>query len=77
MILGSIILVASILVFGGVLIGYGLNKRQIQIRARRQVAAQVSLYRQLDELRAAREKKNYRASSNTVNPTEGVQRRVA
>jgi hypothetical protein len=77
MILGSIVLVASILVFGGVLIGYGLNKRQIAARARRQAAAQASLYRQLDEFRAAREKKSYHASSNSGNSAKDLQHRVA
>lgn len=53
-----IVLVASVLVifvFGG-LIGYRLSKRQFAARARRQEAAQLSLYRQLHDLQAARQK---------------------
>jgi hypothetical protein len=60
MTVGLIILTASILVVFvfGVLMGYGLSKRQLAVRARRQTAAQISIYRQLRELQAAR-KKNY------------------
>lgn len=55
-----IVLVASVLVifsFGG-LIGYRLSKRQFVARARRQEAAQLSLYRQLHELQVARKKEH-------------------
>ena len=53
-----IILVPSALaVFAfGVLMGYRLSKRQIAARARRQEIAQLSLYRQLHDLQAARQK---------------------
>lgn len=54
------VLVASalvILVFG-VLMGYRLSERKRATRARRQEAAQLFLYRQLHELRAARQR-NY------------------
>lgn len=53
-----IVLVSSVLmVFTlGVLIGYRLSKRQLAARARRQEAAQLSLYRQLHELQAERQK---------------------
>lgn len=53
-----IVLVVSVLVifaFGG-LVGYSLSKRQLAARARRQAAAQLSLYRQLHDLQAARQK---------------------
>jgi archaellin len=67
MTVGLIVLVASILVIFvfGVLLGYGLSKRQLAMRARRQTAAQVSIYRQLRELQAAR-KKNYSARMNVL-----------
>jgi hypothetical protein len=55
---GSIALIASALVLVGVLIGWRLSQWQLELRARRQAAAQLSLSRQLLELRAAR-KKNY------------------
>lgn len=55
---GSIALTASALVLVGVLIGWRLSQWQLELRARRQAAAQLSLSRQLLELRAAR-KENY------------------
>lgn len=60
-----IVLVASVLVIFafGALIGYGLSKRQLVARARRQEAAQLSLYRQLHELQVARQK-DYPARMN-------------
>jgi hypothetical protein len=60
-----IVLAASVLVIFafGVLIGYGLRKRQLAARARRQSAARISLYRQLYDLQAARGK-NYSARMN-------------
>jgi hypothetical protein len=39
----------------GVLIGYRISARRLAARARRQDAAQLSLYRQLHELQAARQ----------------------
>lgn len=47
----------------GVLMGYRFNERRRATRARRQAAAQLSLYRQLHELRAARQN-NYPAQMN-------------
>lgn len=47
----------------GVLMGYRFNERKRAIRAKRQAAAQLSLYRQLHELRAARQD-NYPAHMN-------------
>ena len=58
MTLGPIVLAASVLVVAGVFIGWRLSQWQLQVRARRQAAAQLSLSRQLFELRAAR-RKNY------------------
>jgi hypothetical protein len=67
MTVGLIVLVASSsVVFAfGVLLGYGLSRRQLAVRARRQTAAQISIYRQLRELQAAR-KKNYPARMNVL-----------
>jgi hypothetical protein len=52
-----IVLVASVLVIFvfGVFMGYRLSERQLAGRARRQAAAQSSLYSQLRELQAARQ----------------------
>jgi hypothetical protein len=71
MTVGFVVLVAFVLgifVFGA-LMGYKLRERQLAARARRQVAAQVSIYRQLRELRTARQKnhptrKDYPAQMN-------------
>jgi hypothetical protein len=65
MTVGLTVLTVSILLIFifGVLLGYGLSKRQLAMRARRQTAAQISIYRQLRELQAAR-KKNYSARMN-------------
>lgn len=65
MTVGLIVLAASVMVtfVFGVLIGYRLSKRQLATRARRQEAAQISIYRQLRELQATR-KKNYPARMN-------------
>ncbi|MGH3765972.1 MAG: hypothetical protein ACRDS0_07550 [Pseudonocardiaceae bacterium] len=53
-----IVLVASLaMVFVlGALMGYGLAKRKIGARARRQAAAQLSLYRQLHDLQEQRQR---------------------
>jgi hypothetical protein len=51
--------VASVWVTLGVVIGWRLSQWQLGVRARRQVAAQLSLSRQLLELRAARRNNNY------------------
>jgi hypothetical protein len=64
---GSIALIASALVLVGVLIGWRLSQWQLELRARRQAAAQLSLSRQLLELRAAR-KKNYSDLSKLGDP---------
>lgn len=77
MTLGSIALAASVLVIFGVLIGYRLSKWQLEVQVRRQAAARLSLHRQLDAFRAAREKRNYSASSYSGDPFEGFQHRAA
>lgn len=58
MTVGLIVLAASVMVIFvfGVLIGYRLSKRQLATRARRQEAAQISIYRQLRELQTARKR---------------------
>jgi hypothetical protein len=55
MTVGLIVLTASVVVIFavGVLTGYRLSERKLASRARRQAAAQSSLYRQLRELQAA------------------------
>jgi type II secretory pathway pseudopilin PulG len=73
---GSIALAASVLVIIGILIGWRLSQWQLEIRARRQVAAQLSLSRQLLELRAARQN-NYSHVSKRGNPASAFQRRAA
>jgi uncharacterized membrane-anchored protein YhcB (DUF1043 family) len=53
-----IVLVASlviIFVFGAIL-GYGIAKRKVSARAKRQAAAQLSLYRQLHDLQEQRQR---------------------
>lgn len=67
MTVGAIVLVASILVIFvvGVLAGYRLSERRLAARARRQAAAQSSLYRQLRELQTARQE-NHSAPRNAV-----------
>jgi len=73
---GSIILVASVLVVG-ILIGWRLSQWQLEVRARRRAAAQLSLSRQLLELRAARRNK-YSDLSKLERPARGeFQRRAA
>lgn len=47
---------ALAILFLGVLIGYSFSERKRAMRARRQEKAQLFLYRQLHELRAARRK---------------------
>lgn len=76
MTVGSIVLVASVLVIVGVCIGWRLSQWQLEVRARRQVAAQLSLSRQLLELRVAR-RKNYSDLSQLGRPASGFQRRAA
>ena len=73
---GSIALVASVLVIGGILIGWRLSQWRVEVRARRQTAAQLSLSRQLLELRAAR-RNNYSDLSKLGHPASEFQRRVA
>jgi membrane protein YqaA with SNARE-associated domain len=53
---GLIVLVASALVVSGVVIGWWLSQWRLEARARRQAAAQLSLYRQLHELQAQRQR---------------------
>ncbi|MDQ3760736.1 MAG: hypothetical protein M3460_03295 [Actinomycetota bacterium] len=75
MALEPIILVASLVILGG-LIGYRIGRWQLEARAKRQAAAQLSVYRQLHELQAARQM-NYAASSNLGNSTSTPQRQAA
>jgi hypothetical protein len=58
MTVGLIVPVASVLaaLAFGLLAGYGLSERKFTARARRQTAAQTSIYRQLHELQAARQR---------------------
>lgn len=65
MTVGLIVLGASVLVVFvvGVLTGYRLSERKLAARARRQAAAQNSLYRQLRELQVARQE-NHSARRN-------------
>lgn len=53
-----IVLVTSlVMIFAlGALMGYGLAKRKVTARARRQAAAQLSLYRQLHDLQEKRQR---------------------
>lgn len=73
MTIGLIALPASALIIFGVLTGWQLNRWQVGAQARRQNAAQLSLYRQLHQLQAAREN----ASSQPGNPAARYQRRAA
>jgi len=76
MTLGPIVLAASVLVIIGILIGSRLTQWQLDRRARRQVAAQLALSRQLLELRAAR-RKNYSDLSQLGHPARESHRRAA
>jgi predicted negative regulator of RcsB-dependent stress response len=62
---GLIVLVASALVISGVVIGWRLSQWRLEARAKRQ-AAQLSLYRQLHELQAARQEAASKAESLAV-----------
>ena len=73
---GSIALVGFALITAGVLIGWRLSQWQLEVRARRQAAAQLSLSRQLLELRSARQK-NYSDMSQLGHPARAFQRRAA
>ena len=73
---GSIALVGSVLIIIGVLIGWRLSQWKLEVRARRQVAAQLSLSRQLLEFRAARQK-NYFDLSQLGGLASAFQRRAA
>ncbi|MFY9807205.1 MAG: hypothetical protein WCC65_03335 [Pseudonocardiaceae bacterium] len=53
---GLIVLLASALVIIGGLIGWWLSQWRLDARARRQAAAHLSMYRQLHELQAARQR---------------------
>lgn len=76
MTVGPIVLAASVLVIISVLIGSRLTQRQMETRARRQAAAQLSLSRQLLELRAARQQ-SYSDWSQLGHPASEFQRRAA
>jgi type II secretory pathway pseudopilin PulG len=76
MALGPIVLAASVLVIIGALIGARFTQWQMGTRARRQAAAQLSLSRQLLELRAAR-RENYSDWSQLGHPASEFQRRAA
>ncbi len=69
------VLMASVLVVVGVFIGWRLSQWRLEVRARRQAAAQLSLSRQLLELRAAR-RKNYSDLSRLGHPTSEFQRQA-
>lgn len=73
---GSIAVAASVLLIVGILIGWRLSQRQLEVRARRQAAAQLSLSRQLLELRAARQS-DYSDLSKLGDPASEFQRRAA
>ena len=73
---GSIALVGFVLITAGVFIGWRLSQWQLEVRARRQAAAQLSLSRQLLELRAARQK-SYSDMSQLGHPASAFQRRAA
>jgi hypothetical protein len=68
--------VASVLVIVGILIGWRLSQWRLEVRARRQAAAQLSLSRQLFEFRAAR-RNNYSDLSTLGHPASEFQRRAA
>jgi hypothetical protein len=53
-----IVLVASLVIIFvlGALMGYGFAKRKVSARAKRQAAAQLSLYRQLHDLQEQRQR---------------------
>lgn len=68
--------VASVMVIVGILIGWRLSQWRLEVRAKRQAAAQLSLSRQLFELRAAR-RNNYSDLSKLGHPASGFQRRAA
>lgn len=70
---GLIVLVASALVISGVVIGWRLSQWRLEARAKRQAAAQLSLYRQLHELQAARQEAASKAESLAVE----IRRRAA
>ncbi len=76
MTLGPILLAASVLVILGALIGSRFTQWQLELRVRRQTAAQLSLSRQLLELRAARQE-NYSDWSQLGHPESDFQRRAA
>ncbi len=63
---GLIVLVASALVISGVVIGWWLRQWRLEARAKRQAAAQLSLYRQLHELQEARQKTAAKAEDLAV-----------
>ncbi|MCU1610090.1 MAG: hypothetical protein QOH09_1570 [Pseudonocardiales bacterium] len=68
--------VASVMVIVGILIGWRLSQWRLEVRAKRQAAAQLSLSRQLFELRAAR-RNNYSDLSKLGHPASEFQRRAA
>lgn len=76
MTLGPIVLAASFLVIIGALIGSRITQWQLETRARRQAAAQLSLSRQLLELRAARQE-DYSHWLQPGHPASEFQRRAA
>ncbi len=72
MTVGLIVLVSSVLVIFtcGVFVGYRISARRLTARARRQDAAQLSLYRQLHELQAARQEDDAaRSKVRALQPT--------
>jgi hypothetical protein len=63
---GLIALVASALLISGVIIGWRLSQWRLAARAKRQAAAQLSLYRQLHELQEARKEAASKADDLAV-----------
>jgi hypothetical protein len=63
---GFIALVASALVIIGVCMGWRLSQWRLEARAKRQAAAQLSLYRQLHELQEARKVAAWKADDLAV-----------
>lgn len=73
---GLTAVLASALVTVGVLIGWQLRAWRLDARTRRQAAAQLSLFRQLHELRTARQN-GHPVSSEATDQANRSHRRVA
>jgi len=73
---GVTVVLASALVTAGVLIGWQLRAWQLDARTKRQAAAQLSLFRQLHELRIAR-RNGRSAPSKVTSQANNSHRRAA